>query len=982
MTIKFSGLVDIVDGIVDGDLFALSDVSASQTKSITFASLKTSILDSTTFDANGPNIPLIITGINGYSSGTGNALSASKLYHNGSYRDSSYFLTWGNIAGTPTIPADVKDLTNTSGYLRFQGADQTGTGVIWSGAGAGNTGNPSVISTTNISEGTNQYYTTARGAAAVVANFGEQFNIYNSTFDKGDVRDSLDAQPATFGEILVTGTGNQSKTLKFSSGNYSKLANYSVGQVLRIYGASLPLVSDAMVSTFSVVTTGFATTNSASKSGTGGVIAYNYKIAEFDLVTGEVSAASSSTNTTIGVPTTSGASTVAEAFNTAVFNKIVFGSVPATKGLLIYRQIGTSTFDLVQVAGKKETEAGAWIDYQAFDYTTWSGKDAVTNAYTTVTHFPLTAQATARKGWVDRTISQVIDSSSTFDVILDDFVFVNTDNLAQVSHNDTQLIQTAITNNKAAGKKSITLNAKTYNSGKLVMPNDFGLTGTSYITKLKKLAWSGGDTDEQTLIKSNTDTGASSLSIVGIDIEGNASNQFLTNDSTTLYKNYILNFGTACNSLLLDRVRVNNSVGGGIWATSPVEMKLNTSEVINSGTTDRYSFSPLVADFGQDTMIVGNRFQNYTNYLDVSVTNKGIVANNVINNCGSGLFIYGSVFFISSPNVLMGPAQEFLPTPDILNSEYDLVNIDLSSASASNSFFNSAIHVYQEDGALFDISVTAGTINTVEYRAFYLSKTGTGVEEVYGTTQTAGSFVIGKRYTILTTSGTTQAQWNTAAGTSSRTYSIGDDFVAAAVGAGSGTATSGSVDSILLNDRPADADRSLGQFAFQIPSSTVQAIRTSGGAHSYSTLSTSDALINNTTTKHVGIGWSASRRTEVSAGTLSSTAGAWTVDNAANTQTTSSNGTNPTYAVEVTGLKYLAVGQKVKFKDHAGFNNSGNIIMGIVRSITTVAGTSTVVLQFMGAGGGQVQNTTDLTAGQNGTINIIDTFVMAQGRII
>ena len=43
MTIKFSGLVDIVDGIVDGDLFALSDVSASQTKSITFASLKTSI---------------------------------------------------------------------------------------------------------------------------------------------------------------------------------------------------------------------------------------------------------------------------------------------------------------------------------------------------------------------------------------------------------------------------------------------------------------------------------------------------------------------------------------------------------------------------------------------------------------------------------------------------------------------------------------------------------------------------------------------------------------------------------------------------------------------------------------------------------------------------------------------------------------------------------------------------------------------------
>ena len=990
MTIKFSGLSAITTP-ANADLFALSDTSETATKKITFANLKTSIIDSSTFSASGPNIPLIITGLNAYDSGSGNALKASQLYSGGAYRDASYFLTYANIAGTPTVPADVKDLTNTTGYVRFQGAvADSGNGLVWSGAGANNTGNSSTISTSNIPEGTNQYYTLARGAEAVVANFGTQFNIYNSTFDKGDVRDSLDAEAATFINTQVTDGQNQSKTLRFAAGSYAKKANYAKDQVLRLYGASTLFASDAIATSFSVTVTGFATTSGTSKNGTGGVISYGYKIAEFDVVTGEISAASAAIVKTIGVPTTSGASTVAGAFNASVFNKLLFSSVPADKGVLVYRQIASGGYELTAVLGRKEMDAGYWIDYQAFDFTAWSGKDVVTNTYTSITHFPLTPPSTARRGWVDKTITSVVDNGGTFDVIVDDFVFVNTGNTVQVSHNDTQIIQSAINSNAAVGKKSIVLNAKTYNSSQISMPNNFGLVGTSYITKLKKLAWSGGEAGavNAKFIRSAAATGATSLSIVGIDIEGNAPNQFLFPDDTTKNANYLLDFGINCSSLLLDRVRINNAVAGGVWATSPIEMKMNTSEIINSGTSDRYSYSPLVADFGQDTMIVGNRFQNYTNFLDTSVTNKGIVANNVINNCGSGLFVYGSVFFISSPNVLMGPAQEFLPTPDILNSEYDLINIDLSSAAGSNSAYNSPIHVYQEDGAIFNLATTAGSIVNVEYRAFYLSKTAGGVEEIYGTTTNSGSFVIGKRYTILTLGNTTQANWNKAAGTGganglstgTRTYSVGDDFIAATVGTGGsgmGTATSGGVDTITINDRPGDATRANGEFAFQIPSATVQAIKTANGAHSYSTLKTANAL-------HVGIGWTASQRTEVAAGTISTAAGVWKVDNSANSVTTTNNGTNPTYTISITNLKYLAIGQKVKLSGHTSFANGGNITTGIVKSITTTSGTSVIVLQFIGAGGGtnnsSQQNLTASTAG--GTINIIDTFVMAQGRII
>ena len=55
---------------------------------------------------------------------------------------------------------------------------------------------------------------------------------------------------------------------------------------------------------------------------------------------------------------------------------------------------------------------------------------------------------------------------------------------------------------------------------------------------------------------------------------------------------------------------------------------------------------------------------------------------------------------------------------------------------------------------------------------------------------TAGNFVIGTTYRITSLGSTTQAQWNTAAGTSGVTYSVGDTFTASGPGQGNGTANS------------------------------------------------------------------------------------------------------------------------------------------------------------------------------------------------
>lgn len=972
MTKKFSELSSITTP-ANTDLLALSDVSETQSKKITFADLKSAIIDESTF-----NYATLVSQLNSHdpSSNGQNGLFATKLYANSTagYQSGSYFLTYANISGTPTIPVDLTVASNNTqsvGFLRYN----SDTNIIeWRGSST------VTMSTSNLPEGTNLYFTDARAKANLVSNFAEQFNIYNSTFDQGDVRDSVYGLSGTFQNTQVSGGQQQSKTFRITGdANSTVRAQFSVGQVIRFYGAQSTFENPTITTSLSLTVQGFTESAGSAKAGTTGQT-YSYKIAEFDYETGEITPASSAQTKTIYVPTSGGANNVPDQFNTSHFIRLSFSSVPADKGMAVYRRIGSSgDYKLTAVLGRKEMDAGSWIDYLSFDYTTWSGKNSTDNTFTSIVHFPLTSESVSRRGWVDKTVTAIAQNTNDFDLTLDDWVFVNSPDgsgnySAQICHNDTSIIQNAITNNSAAGKKSIVLNAKTYVSSQLSLPNNFGLVGTSYITKIKKLPWTGGEASALNgkFIVSQNATGATSLSIVGVDIDGEASNQFLWPDSTTINRNYLLDFGVNCNSLLLDRVRVINAPAGGVYASSPVELKINTSEITDSATTDRYEYSPLIADSGSDTMIVGNRFQNYTDYVDVSVTNKGIVANNVINNCGSGLFVYGSVFFVSSPNVLMGPAQEFLPTPDILNSEYDLINIDLSEAKAAGDDYDSPSHVYQENGSAFNLGVTAGSILDITHRAFYIQKTAQGVEEIYGTTTTAGNFQVtnpATRYTILTLGNTTQSQWNTAAGTSNVVYSVGDTFTAAAAGTGTGTATSGGVDTIQIIDVSAGQDRALGQFAFRIPVATVNAIKDASGAHSYSTLKAANSL-------HEGIGWSSTFRNEVSCGAISgASAPTWTVD--------SVSGTNPTYTITVTNLLYASIGKRVRFSGHTGWGNGGNVSTGTVQSISTNGATSVVTILFKGAGGGTDNNNqVNLDVGAGGTLNIIDSFVMAQGRII
>jgi len=89
----------------------------------------------------------------------------------------------------------------------------------------------------------------------------------------------------------------------------------------------------------------------------------------------------------------------------------------------------------------------------------------------------------------------------------------------------------------------------------------------------------------------------------------------------------------------------------------------------------------------------------------------------------------------------------------------------------------------QDEGAFLWGMIPVDTLFTDSLNAARTSMT-----VLASTVVTAGSFVVGTSYQIISLSGSTQLQWNAAAATSGVTYAVGSRFAAKAVGAGTGTA--------------------------------------------------------------------------------------------------------------------------------------------------------------------------------------------------
>jgi hypothetical protein len=497
-------------------------------------------------------------------------------------------------------------------------------------------------------------------------------------------------------------TGQSTNTLNLVDLN--KIDSFLEERFVRLYNASLTPDSQTTLDlSLSLARVGFSTPQATDTT-----IEFSYQLAQFDFDTGKISPAI--TPTTIDI-----VDSEILFFNNTNNIQLTFDRESAQKGVLIYRKIGNQTSHrLIYVLGPKEmgtsTRSIQFTDYYDYDRTPWSGKDA-TNSYSASTglvHFPLTAPGDSVYGFLDTKITSIDRLNGAITV---EDSFVTTGNV-QVFNDETEIIQDQINLNAAAGILNLELDTRTYFIRSLVLPNGFSLTGNGEQTRLVKLPWSTDrfSNSNEVIRLDPSINDVEQMVLRDIAIDGNAQNQYLLDDSVDEFVNYAITvYG---DSLNVSSVNVINVIGGGLYLYNREQ---NTSSVfvtqnkINNGSlTYRYDYSPLVAKESSDISIIQNNFTNFPEYVDASSITRGVVTSNIISNCGSGLLGFGVINTILNPNVLVGPAGEYLPAPDQLNSEYDSVNITIEPGTD----YVSPQLRYQETGENFDLTANEGELSS------------------------------------------------------------------------------------------------------------------------------------------------------------------------------------------------------------------------------------------------------------------------------
>jgi hypothetical protein len=663
--------------ITDNDilLYINEDSGVFESGSITYQNFKAAITDNAF-----TSVEEVINAINTFSGSP--VLNVSLFGGN----EPSFYLNYENFTNTPSIPISVSQLNNDLGFIS----------------------NLSSFTTDNLSEGsTNRYFSEARFDALFQPAFEESFRLFSGDFSETQLFDSLDNV-----EGIPTTTSQATNVLGVSS---SVIDFFLPGQNLRIFGANVDTTNITAVPTI----------NSATKNGFAGAtgVSVRYRVAQFEFSTGKISARSDQSSTITDINF--------ELFNQINNVQISFNRASTGFGILVYRQIGSGAFSLIDVLGQKQLGSATtnivYVDYGTFNFTPWSRKNPNTGIYevgTGLIHFPLTAPTSPRKGWVNAIIEEV-DKGANQIILTDSFNF---DSSIIISQDDTQNIQATINQRVNAGINSLTLNDRRYLVSRLSIPTQFTLFGKGRASIIKKLPWST-ETDNRIIRMSSAI--ASNVLLSNFDIDGNMQNQWLKADSFDEFANYAIDMKEGNETFNMEKVRIRNVVGGGIAARRPTSLLVNLSRAEDSGMSDFFEYSPLVADDGGDVIVTNNVFKNFTSAIDLSVTDNGVFSANAVQNVGTGVLTFASRFFISSPNVLRGPAGEFIPGPDILNSVFDSVNITLEPGTT----FTSDVYKYQENGINFDLTTNRAVL---DFRVDKLRKVE-NVEELYGEVLISGN---------------------------------------------------------------------------------------------------------------------------------------------------------------------------------------------------------------------------------------------------
>lgn len=690
---KISELDEISSiGVSNNDLMVYVNLETMSSNKIKYSTLRNKVVEGLYSNSA---ISSLVTDLNTYTNRPLLPVLNVRSFGNNT---PAFYRNYNNLTNRPTIPTRTAQLTNDSGFI---------TGLA-------------NFSTDQLPEGlTNLYFTNARVDQRLNTQFPELYRTYSNELAETQLSDSfINVNATPIDPIDATGTVTVGQT---------DVGKFFVGQNVRIFNASIADTYITSLPTISGITK-YGLTGSSGNY-------VRYKLAAFNLNDGKISIATTESSIVyIGTNTL-------DSFNNTNNVEIELTRANGNHGILVYRSYSPNgnTYELIDVLGQKQLGGISTLsnirykDFGNFNSTDWS-KKGVRNQFTGTTgiiHVPTIAPSDPLKGWVD-TIVASIDTLANRITFEDECYFGVQ---VKIYQDDTTFIQAAINERFASGIKSLTLNDRRYVVSSLQIPTEgnFTLNGKGRQTTLYKLPWATEDYNKmlfgQGILKN--------VSFNNFNIDGNMQNQTLKYDdnSATEDYNYAISLGTDSESVSIDKVHINNIIGGGIYIYQPSKILINLNRITDSGMTDLFAYSPLYAPEGNDVTVTNNVFKNFSDSVDLSTTEGGVFQGNIVENTGSGVLVYSSRFFISNPNVIKGPAGEFIASADTLNSEYDSVNITLEA----NTPFTSPAFTYQENGNAFNLLSNFGSLN---YQIDKLLKRD-NVETLYGTLPSFMKDVVG-----------------------------------------------------------------------------------------------------------------------------------------------------------------------------------------------------------------------------------------------
>jgi len=540
-------------------------------------------------------------------------------------------------------------------------------------------------------------------------------------------------------------------------------AKFYVGEKVKVFGISTSTDGSIVSDPPSI---------SVSKVGTTATVnTYYYWVAEYVYQTGKAGACKE-----VG----SGIGHVALSdFNDLNHIVLTLARNNVNHGLLIYRQqaSGTGARDikeskLIGILGPKELGSASagiqWQDYGNYDQTAWSPNGTLNEYDEDQIHFSNVGLDAQRRGWLIDTVVSIgvssIDISGRGLLNIGSTYGGNETSVAagttevKVVHDNTSALRTAIEVTVADGGNYLNLPSGTYLTNNLVLPNGFTLKGNGKNTVLKQqyfamdatdgagveLKFDAATTGAGNFIGVGTEiisdgirqTTPIDMTIQDVTIDGNSGNNIrfgepAVENSSKSFLVYLENI----TSSLIKGVEIRNSPSHALHVEDSKRLSIENCSFLDGGLTDRYVFFPIYAQDSEVLRLNDSVIENFSGPVDLSASSVVSTGGNIIRNCGTGLRMYATGKITTTNNILLGPSDEFLASPDIFDSDFNSLNITIGRQTGMKGE-DSPIIQYIRDGEPFDIRSTK--VNLLPGSGLLSSGIGTIINE--GTTSEALTF--------------------------------------------------------------------------------------------------------------------------------------------------------------------------------------------------------------------------------------------------